>query len=109
MIAAHWVAIGVAAAIIAVETFVFYLLRWLRQRSGSVRQMLTAGIGILCVAGIGVMVWILGLDQTDTIISVVAAVVPVYLFFSAALLRPRPDGNGVSPPGTAPRTPPPPP
>ncbi|MDR7277921.1 hypothetical protein [Catenuloplanes atrovinosus] len=91
MIAAHWIAIGVTAGIIAVETFVYYLLRWLRERPPSVRQLLAAGVGLLCVAGIAVMVLILGLDQTDTIIGVVGAIVPVYLFFSAALLRRRPE------------------
>ena len=91
MIAAHWVAIGVTATLIAGETFVFFALRWLRgELTLQRRQMLAAGAGLLGVLAIVAMVLWLGLDQTDTIISVVGAVVPLYLFFSAALLRRRP-------------------
>ncbi len=83
---AHWVVLGVAVLIIAVEAVVYVLLY---RRPPWVRWMIVILLCLLCVAAIGVLVWALGLSQADAIVGAIGALVPIFGFIAAALLPPR--------------------
>jgi hypothetical protein len=80
---AHWVVLGTTVLIIAVEAIVYLLLY---KRPPWVRWLIVVVLCLLCVAAIGVMVWVLGLDTADAVIGAIGALFPIFGFVAAALL-----------------------